>query len=148
MINNISKSDFLKLVEETLESGNDFSFTPTGTSMKPMLNGVTDTVILTKPPQKLKKYDVAFYLRRCDGALVLHRVVKVKKDIYTMCGDSQLSFEKNIHHDDVFAVLKTFEHNGKTVSVNSFMYKCYSRMILMMRYIRVFFHKVYSVIKK
>ena len=148
MSNTISKADFLSVLDDTFSVGKTFAFTPTGDSMKPMLNGTTDTVLLSQKPQKLKKYDVVFYRRKKDDALILHRIVKVCGDMYTMSGDSQYYFDKDIHYDDIFAVMVSFTHNNKRYLCTDFLYKCYSRIILIKKYTRIFFSKLYHRIIK
>ena len=148
MKNKVTKAEFVELLEEALSQGKDFSFTPTGSSMLPMLNGVDDTVVLTNKPVRLKKYDVVFYKRRRDNALVLHRVIRVTGDSYTMSGDSQRYFDENIAYSDVLAVMKSFTHNSKTVSANTFAYKLYSRYILVKKYVRILYSKIAKIIRE
>ena len=148
MKNKVTKTEFVELLDEALSQGKDFSFTPTGSSMLPMLDGVNDTVTLTRKPKKLKKYDVVLYKRRRDNALVLHRVIRVDGDSYTMSGDSQRYFDEDIPYGDVLAVMKSFTHNSKEISANSFFYKIYSRYILIKKYIRIMYSKIAKKIKK
>ena len=148
MSNVISSDDFVAVLSDAFDSGSDFSFSPTGVSMQPMLNGSTDTVVLTKKSQKLNKYDVVFFRRSDDNAIVLHRIVKVIDDsTYLVSGDSQYHFE-TVNHDDIFAVLKSFTHNGKVVTTDSFCYKVYCRIILIKKYTRLFLSKMYHKIFK
>ena len=146
--NKVTKTEFVELLDEALSQGKDFSFTPTGSSMLPMLDGVNDTVTLTRKPKKLKKYDVVLYKRRRDNALVLHRVIRVDGDSYTMSGDSQRYFDEDIPYGDVLAVMKSFTHNSKEISANSFFYKIYSRYILIKKYMRIVYSKIAKKIKK
>lgn len=148
MSNTISKNDFVLVLNETFSEGKDFSFNPTGDSMKPMLNGTTDSVVLTKKGDRLKKYDVAMYHRRRDNALVLHRVVKVTGKSYTMSGDNQYYFDYDIKYSDVLAVVKSFKRKGKSVSVTSVSYRFYSYFILIKKHTRIFISKIYHKIFK
>ncbi len=116
--------------------------------MKPMLNGTTDKVVLAKKPEKLNKYDVALYVRRSDNSLVLHRVVKVTDNSYTMSGDNQYYFDYDIPHSDVLAVMKSFTHNSKIYKTTSCGYRLYSRIILFKKYFRNFISKIYHKIFK
>lgn len=144
----ISNDDFVAVLNDAFSCGRDFSFSPTGVSMRPMLNGTTDTVVLAKKPQKLSKYDVVFFKRQRDNAIVLHRIVKVVDDsTYLLSGDSQYYFE-TVGYDDVFAVLKSFTHHGKSVSTDSFGYNVYCRIILFKKYTHIFFSKMYHKIFK
>ncbi len=143
MNNVISSDDFVAVLNDAFSSGRDFSFNPTGVSMLPMLNGTTDTVVLTQKPPQLSKYDVVFFKRNKDNAIVLHRIVKVVDDsTYLLSGDSQYHFE-TVNYDDVFAVLKSFTHRGRTWTTNSFWYKVYCRIILVKKYARIFLSKMY-----
>lgn len=148
MNNTVCTEDFILLLKDALDKGQDFSFNPTGSSMKPMLNGVDDTVVLTKAFDKLIKYDVALFVRRSDNALVLHRVVKVTGDSYTMSGDSQYFFDENVAHSDILAVMKSFVRSQKPVSVTDFSYRFYCRKMLIKKYIHIFFSKLYHKIFK
>ena len=80
MSDRISNQEFLAVMEEAFKRGQKIKFTPSGTSMLPMLDGKNDTVTFAPKPDKLKKYDVAFYRRKKSGQLVLHRVVRVCTD--------------------------------------------------------------------
>lgn len=117
--------------------------------MKPMLNGTTDSVVLTSKPEKLKKYDVVFFRRKSDKALVLHRIVKCADDgTFVISGDSQYYFDRDVSYDDIYAVLKSFIHNGKKVATTDFTYCVYSRLILIWKYSRIFVSKLYHKIFK
>ena len=79
--------DIWPVIEEKLNSGAEVTINPGGISMKPLVIPKRDSVILKKPPETLKKYDVALY-RRKSGQFVLHRVVGIEADGYVMCGDN------------------------------------------------------------
>ena len=148
MSETISKNDFLILAEEAFKNDKAITFTPSGNSMKPMLNGTTDTVVLKKNPRHIKKYDVVFYHRKRDNALVLHRVVKVGDNSFTMCGDSQYYFDKDISYDDIFAIMTSFTHNGKLYSVDDFSYLLYVHIMLLWKYTRLCISKIYHKVFK
>ena len=116
----------LPLMQERLAEGESVQFTPYGTSMRPMLYGGRDQVVLSPLPEKLKKYDLPLY-RRDDGQFVLHRVVKVG-DTYTCIGDNQFAYEPGVRHDQMIAVTTGFYRKGKYCAVDSFGYQMYSRL--------------------
>ncbi len=149
MNKSISKDDFLVILSETLEQGRDFSFTPSGSSMKPMLNGTTDTVMLSAKPEKLKKYDVAMFRRIPDRALILHRIVKVNPDgTYVFSGDNQYFYDDNVSYDSIVAVVKSFNRNGKTITTDNFFYRFYIYLILLKKNIHNFLSKIYRALFK
>lgn len=149
MINLINKDEFMSVLNDTLSAGRDFVFTPTGDSMRPTLDGINDTVTLTQKPDKLKPHDIAFYLRKRDNALILHRVIKVNADnTYVMSGDNQYYLDYDIAYDDVLAVMKSYTKGDKTIHTTDFLYRFYSCFILIKKYTRIFISKIYHKIFK
>ncbi len=114
------------IMEEQIASGGSVRFSPKGTSMLPMLRQNIDSVVLVKASQKLKKYDLPLY-RRSDGHFVLHRVVAVKKDSYTMCGDNQYVREHGISQNQILAIVEGFYRDDKYVSVSNKKYLSYCK---------------------
>ena len=142
----ISSGDFLAVMNETFLSGGVVRFTPSGSSMIPLLNGTSDTVTLSNKPPILRKYDVIFY-RRADDSLVLHRIVGCEKDgTYTLCGDNQLDFEKGVRYEDVLALMTAYSKNGKERTTSSFSYKLYSRTLLFRKKCHIALSKAYHAI--
>ena len=114
------------LMLERLAAGESVQFTPRGVSMRPMIYGDRDQVILSPAPARLRKYDVPLY-RRANGQFVLHRIVKVG-DAYTCIGDNQFDYEPGVRHDQIIAVTTGFIRNGKKYSVHSLSYWLYCRL--------------------
>ena len=115
----------MPLVREQIESGKSVTFVPRGTSMLPMLREGIDSVTLSAPPKKLKKYDIPLYQRE-NGQYILHRVVKVG-ETYTCIGDNQFVYEKGVTHEQVIAVCTAFSRGeGKKISVHSPMWRLYA----------------------
>ena len=112
----IKLDDAIFLIREQLDNGQTVTFSPNGISMLPFLKEGRDTVTLSLPAGKLKKYDVALYQRK-NGQYVLHRVVKVKED-YTFVGDNQFALENGVSQDQIIAVCTSFVRNGKRISAN------------------------------
>ena len=113
----------MPLIEERLSAGQRVKLSPRGISMLPMSRQGKDSVYLSSPPEKLKKFDIPLY-RREDGSFVLHRVVKVG-ETYTCIGDNQFRTEKGIEHSSVIAVVTAFEREGKYYSVLGKGYRLY-----------------------
>lgn len=133
----ISPAEFVAVMQESLDRGQEFIFTPSGKSMLPMLDGKHDKVTFSKKPDQLKKYDVAFYVRRKTDQLVLHRMIGFTKDgAYIFCGDNQYGYEYGVGDDDVLAIMTAFTHNGKTYSVNDLSYRFYVRRLMLKKRLR------------
>ncbi|MCR4718889.1 MAG: hypothetical protein K5768_04585 [Firmicutes bacterium] len=99
----IPLKDIWPVMKEQIDVGKTVVFSPKGTSMLPLIRQNIDKVILTKAPQKLKKYDLPLYLRK-NGQFVLHRVVGIDKNGYIMCGDNQSEREYGIKDEQILAL--------------------------------------------
>ncbi len=125
-------------MQEAFSRGQELTFTPTGKSMLPMLDGVNDTVTFSPKPDKLRKYDVAFY-QRDSGQLVLHRMVGFDKNGgYIFSGDGQYYYEYGIRDDNILALMTSFTHNGKNRDINEFFYRFYIRRMMIKKRLRIF----------
>lgn len=110
-------------IKEQLEQKGRIIYTNVGVSMMPLLRQGRDVMIIEKPQGRLRKYDVPLYTR--DGAYVLHRIIKVRKQDYVICGDNCISREYGITDGDIIGVMTGIIRDGKTVSTKSLGYKLY-----------------------
>ena len=118
---NDKKSSF----EEQLEKHGQLVYTNVGTSMMPLLRQGKDLLIITrKPAERLKKYDVPLY-KRDSGQYVLHRILKVRRSDYVLCGDNQWRRETGVTDRHVIGVLTAVVRDGKTVPVTDRKYRMY-----------------------
>ena len=103
-------SIFFAAVEEQLKEGRRVKLTLKGVSMSmALLEGDTLTLMpLTEAP---KVGDVVLF--RCGGRHLLHRVVAIDGDVYTMQGDNCYGKE-TARREDVLAVLAEVERLGAT----------------------------------
>lgn len=125
MNKSVLMEDIIDIIIEQIDKDGSVKFTPRGVSMLPVIRNNQDTVTLEKPVFPLKKYDVAFYVRD-NGKYVLHRVIAVKKDSYTMRGDNQFRSESGIREDQIIAVATCFEKDGKTIYFRSRKHKLFA----------------------
>lgn len=112
--------------KELCENGIYFTKTK-GDSMLPMLKEGRDSVIIVSPVFPLKKYDVPVYKR--DGHYTMHRIIKVTKKGYIICGDNRIHLERDISDKDIVGVLAAFYHNGRLVKVSDEKYIRYSKKV-------------------
>jgi len=117
--------DVMPRIRELLAKGQSVRLYPKGVSMMPMLRQNVDSVMLSPVPGKLKKYDLPLYQRR-DGQYVLHRILGVG-ETYTCIGDNQFSYERNVRHEQVLAVVTGYYRGEKYRTVDCFGYKLYCR---------------------
>ena len=125
-MNTVSLADLIPLMKEIFKLGKTFTVTAKGSSMAPLLQSGRDEVVLAdcQDPLKLKVRDIPLYLRE-DGSPVLHRIVRVNKDSFDMCGDAQTEIERGVSKTQVVAVAVGFKRKGKTISVKSKRYRAF-----------------------
>ncbi len=121
---NVTLHEMMPLIKEQLAQGKSVTFFPKGVSMRPMLRDGRDSVTLSAPPEKLKKYDIPLY-QRADGQYVLHRVIKVG-ETYTCMGDNQFVPEEGISHGQIIAVCTAFTRDGKRTSARNPVWRLYA----------------------
>ena len=112
-------------IERALAEKDIYASKTEGVSMEPMLVQGRDTVIIKKPQFPMKKYDIPVYHR--GDKYVMHRVVKVKKNGYIICGDNCITLERDITDKDIVGVLAAFYHNGKYVEYGDREYVRYAK---------------------
>lgn len=122
---------------ELLETKDYYIATPIGTSMMPLIRARIDTVKLVKPNRELKKYDVILYQRK-DNTYVLHRIIKVKKNSYVLCGDNQFTKEYNVTSDMIIGVMDGFFRGEEYISNDNIEYIKYYKKRVRNRIFRKF----------
>lgn len=149
MIERLSNDEFVALLEDTFGRGQELIFTPSGTSMLPLLDGKRDKVTFSPKPERVRKYDVLFYRRPSTGQLVLHRLVGFDKSGgYIFSGDGQYYFEYGIVYDDILAIMSAFTRKGRQHSVDDLSYRVYIRFMMMRKLLRIAASKARRMIKK
>lgn len=117
-------SELENIITQKLSLGARVTIQPKGTSMLPLIHQGRDEVILKKPSGRLKKFDIVFY-KRVSGQFVLHRIIKVRKNDYVLCGDNQTEYEYNITDDMILAVVEELIIDGKTIPITDCEYLKY-----------------------
>lgn len=137
------------IIREKLNSGAQVTIQPKGTSMLPLIRQGKDEVVLKKAPARLKKYDIPFY-KRADGQFVLHRIIKVKKNSYILCGDNQIDYEYDVTDDMIIGVVTKIKRDSYEFDVTNPKYLKYSKNLLRKQKIKRLirpFRKIASKIK-
>ncbi len=114
----------MTMFEKILARDGRLVYKNVGDSMFPLIREGRDILIIVPPNGRLKKYDIPLY-RRDDGKYVLHRVLKVRKDDYVICGDNRYSREYGICDRHVIGVLSTIIRDGKERRLSGWRYRLY-----------------------
>ncbi len=110
--------------EDVIERDGRLVYTNVGDSMRPLIRQGKDLIIIEKPKDRLKKYDVPLY-KRDSGQYVLHRILKVRPDDYVICGDNRYSKEYGITDRHIIGVLTAVVRDGKEIPITDWKYKAY-----------------------
>ena len=142
----VKLEQMIPLILDRLEAGESVQFTTRGTSMRPMLFGDRDQIILSPLPEKLKKYDLPLY-QRDDGQFVLHRIVKTG-ETFTCIGDNQYEYEQGIRPEQIIAVATGFVRNGKMYSTAALSHRIYCRFWHITRPVRYWLFVAHTALTK
>lgn len=105
--------------EEILNTQGKLIYTNTGVSMMPLLRQHRDLLIISPAPEgRLKRWDVPLY-KRDNGQYILHRVLRVRKDDYVLCGDNQWFLEEGITDRHIIGVLEAVNRDGRIIPLRS-----------------------------
>lgn len=145
----VAIEELMPVICEAIQNGSGVNMTPRGRSMLPFISE-KDSVFLEKPPSRLKKYDIAFYLRRCPDSkdvYVMHRLIKIKDDGYVFCGDNQFREETGIEHSDIVALVTSVSLGDKN-KMRGVSYAIYCRTLFLRRFIKKIRWKLGTVLKR
>ena len=100
-------------------------YTNVGDSMMPLIRQGKDLLVISpKPEGRLKKYDVPLY-KRDSGQYVLHRILKVRKNDYVICGDNRWQREYGITDRHIIGVLTSIVRDGREIKITEWKYRVY-----------------------
>lgn len=116
-------------IEKSLREQERILLQTTGISMEPLLHNRKSTVVIERVSGTLKKYDVALF-RRPSGEYVLHRVWKVRKRDYLICGDNGIYMEP-VFKEAVMGVMTGFypDEGEEFISCEDGRYRRYLRTL-------------------
>lgn len=112
-------------LEASLKENGIYITTTKGDSMNPMLVEGRDRVVVVLPEFPLKKYDIPVYRKL--GHYTMHRVVKVTKNGYVICGDNRATLERDVRESDIVGMLEGFYQGDKYISCSDEDYLKYAR---------------------
>ena len=129
-------------IEKAIEKNGFHLSTIVGDSMMPLLRNRRDMVRIIPAKGKLKKYDVPLY-KRPGGKYVLHRIVKVRKNYYIICGDNR-GWREKVPFDRIIGVTDMIYRDEEEIPVTNPEYMAYVKKVCRMYWIR----RIKHVIKK
>lgn len=131
-------------IEQVLKQKGIYVGTTVGNSMYPMLRNRRDTIVIRPYEGRLKKYDVPLYKR--GDTYILHRIIDVLPDSYTICGDNCINREYGIKDNQIVGVLTEFYRGDKKIELNQRGYRFYVKLRTAGYPFRVWRHCLFSKI--
>lgn len=111
--------------EEAMKRNGFDICSPVSGSMKPMIRPRRDSVLFVPLTGRAKKYDVVLYRR--DTKCIMHRVIGVLPDGYTIRGDN--SFDKEyVPEQQLIGVMQGFYRDERFISADDRLYRLYARV--------------------
>lgn len=122
--------------EEEIAHNGFLLYRNVGDSMLPLIRQGKDLLLIARKPQgRLNKYDVPLY-RRDSGQYVLHRILKVRKNDYILCGDNRWRRETGITDRHIIGVLTAVIRDGQKLPVTDQRYRLYVHLWCDLFYLR------------
>lgn len=125
-------------IKTLIDEGQTVTFTVRGRSMRPMIEGDRDSVVLVPCQGEIKKGDVIL-AEFAPQRYALHRIIGVDGDILTMRGDGNLIGTETFHRSKVVGRAEAFIRKGKRLSMQSRKWRIYSalwtRLLPLRRYL-------------
>ena len=118
----VTAEQLIGLMEEEFAGGRAVSLTVTGSSMEPFLRGERDQVLLVAPERGPLRAGEIILFRRDDGSCVLHRVLKVENNVFTVNGDAQTWTEK-VQKRQILAAAEGLVRKGCYLSCDRPLYR-------------------------
>ena len=119
-------NDFDRMAQLLKTKGEAHSLTK-GASWRPLFREHRDIVVIKRLERDIKVNDVLLYRKRGHSALVLHRLIRIKKDgSLVFRGDNNYFTEYDIARSDIVGILSEFYREGKYGSCQDKRYLRYS----------------------
>lgn len=122
-----------KTFEDILNEKGELIYSNVGDSMFPLIQPRDLLVIKKWDGKPLKKFDIPLY-KRDSGQYVLHRVIKVRKNDYVLCGDNRRFKEPGITDRHILGVLTAIIRGGETLPLDSPLFRRYNRTLIWRRW--------------
>lgn len=131
----IDTREYVAVLKEMTEQGQEVAMTVSGTSMEPFLIHERDRIYFRRPDGPIQKGDMVFFQRKT-GAYVMHRVMKAREGQYYLAGDHQTFLEGPIEAQQIFAKVVSVERAGVWLTEKDALWKFYAgwwRRLFMVR---------------
>lgn len=123
----VDTAEYVGVLRGLVEEGHEVSMLVSGSSMSPFLIHLRDTIYFKKPDCPLRAGDIVFY-QRDSGQYVMHRILRVRGDVYDIIGDAQTEVERGVRRDQIFAIITRVKRKGKLIGPGDFWWTFFARV--------------------
>lgn len=123
----VDTAEYVGVLRGLVEEGHEVSMLVSGSSMSPFLIHLRDTIYFRKPDRPLRAGDIVFY-QRDSGQYVMHRILRVRGDVYDIIGDAQIEVERGVRRGQIFAVITRVKRKGKLIGPGDFWWAFFARV--------------------
>lgn len=139
----IDTVEYVSVLRELTEAGQEVSMRISGNSMSPFLIHGRDSICFRKPDRPLKAGDMVFF-QRLSGQFVMHRICKVRPEGYYIIGDAQQVIEGPVQREQIFALINKVNRKGKWIGPGDFWWEFFAHVWLNVIPLRRIFVKLYG----
>lgn len=143
----LNTTEYVTVLKELANEGQELSLVIAGNSMSPFLVHERDLIYFKKPDRPLKRGDMVFFQRK-NGLYVMHRIWKKKPEGYYIVGDSQLEVEGPVQEDQIFALITGVCRKGKQLAPGDFWWEFFARVWIRIVPLRKYLIRLYGKIVK
>lgn len=137
---------FFAQVETEISAGRSVRFKVKGHSMYPLLRDGKDEVTISPLTCDPSVYDIVLFRYR--GKHILHRIISIEGDTYTIQGDGiYISCEKCTREDIIGVVTQIHKKNGLEINTSWGLFRfnlwCWYKLFFMRRFILAVLRKIF-----
>lgn len=133
--------------EDEIKRTGRIIYTNVGDSMMPLIKQGRDVLVISAVNGRLKRYDIPLY-KRDSGQYVLHRILKVRKNDYVICGDNRCNKEYGITDRHIIGVLSGIIRDGREIPVTDIKCRIYARLWCDLFPVRVLIIRIRQIFKR
>ena len=133
--------------EDEIKRTGRIIYTNVGDSMMPLIKQGRDVRVISVVNGRLKRYDIPLY-KRDSGQYVLHRILKVRKNDYVICGDNRCNKEYGITDRHIIGVLSDIIRDGREIPVTDIKCRIYAHLWCDLFPVRVLIIRIRQIFKR
>ena len=137
---------YFSLIRQQLEEHGQACVRVTGTSMRPLLRHMRDSVTIAAPG-RIRAGDIVLF-DRGNGRYALHRVIRTQKDTFAMAGDRQRHIETGLAYGQIAGVVVSIERGGRTISARSLPARAYGGAMVLRARLRLLARQILRPLKR